>query len=86
MEWILKVFLIGCVFFSFNSFAVKAEYVSVFKPKVQKVQNVLEFQNKMRKDFLEIKRGLAGASSVQASAKIKEEKKNIKPSFISPKI
>ena len=81
MGLILKVFLIVFVFFSFNSFAVKAEYVSVFKPKAQKVQNLLEFQNKMRKDFSEIKRGLSAASSVQASIKIKEEKKNANQSL-----
>ena len=85
MKLFVKVFLIALSLFSFSSFAVNYSYTSILKKDTTKVKTFSEFQNNMKKDFLEIRRKLASQPAVFVSikeTKTKSRSKKINPSSI----
>ncbi|MBC6415960.1 MAG: hypothetical protein GDA46_06175 [Bdellovibrionales bacterium] len=73
----IKLLLIALFLFSFKSFAIPEDYVSVFKiSKKKEIKTFSEFQSQIKKDISEIKRAVA-KSSILVSAK-KENKKEKK--------
>lgn len=77
MKLFVKLFLIVITFYSFSSFAVKGNYISILKKDSAKIKTFSDFQNNMKKDFLEVRREIAG-QSVFVSIKDRENQESLK--------
>jgi len=74
MKLLVKIFLISIVLLSWSSFAIKDNYNSILKKEINPVKTFAEFQSDIKKDFLEIRRELAGQEVLVLNKGSKDQK------------